>query len=66
MEKVKQMQPMLLYIILGRQFADTFENTRWRKQRDFEAKLIKLESESDIFICMAENLNFRLPITTSA
>ena len=34
-------------------------------QRNFEAKLIKLDSESDIFLCMAVNLNVRLSITTS-
>ena len=34
--------------------------------RDFEAKLNKLESESDIFLCMEVFLNVRLPITTTA
>ena len=34
--KVKQVQPMRLYPISGKQFEDSFENTQWRKVKQMQ------------------------------
>ena len=34
--KVKQMQPMRIYLLSGGPFEDTFENTQWRKVKQMQ------------------------------
>ena len=42
--KVKQMQPMWLRILSGRQFEETFENAQWRKAKQMQSMWLCLFS----------------------